>query len=259
MEPKIEETLTLEQVVRTDKVFDNVYTIDSPEVIRWTNLFKDLAGIENMFMPISEINQSPSQLTAAVVGTFWHQFSDLAPKVMCIGAGKLDSNEMRHYVIQPIYEELGKRRHQNIHPDKFLECIKDIGIDDKRRLSLIRQYSSRIPLLYLSNAMETAASDQEILGIFLGLEINAEENIETLIDSLSYNPIIEEQVLNSWFFRVHRVAEEEHTRLNVANFLRFSPREDQKDQFKKGFHKSVFFWKKYWEEVSNIIRLERLV
>ncbi len=259
MEPQIEETLTLEEVVKTDKVFDNIFTIDSPEVIYWTNLFKDLANIDKMFMPISEINKSPSLLAATVVGTFWHQFSAMAPKVMCIGAGKLDSNEMRHYVIQPIYEELGKRRHQNIHPDKFLDCIREIGIYDEKRLSLIRQYSSRIPLLYLRNAMETASSDQEILGIFLGLEINAEENIETLIDSLSYNSIIRERVLNSWFFRVHRVAEEEHTRLNVANFLRFSPTEDQKAQFKKGFHKSVFFWKKYWEEISNVIKLERLV
>jgi len=249
----------IENSVRSDRVFDNIFTLDSEEVQNWTAHFKKRAKIEEIFKPIWEQMRNPSLICRNIVGTFWHQFSALVPKIMCTGAGKLSNNEMRHYVIQPIFEELGKRNHKAIHPDIFLDCIDEIGISSKIRYDLLKLHLYKLPLLFLENSMGTSITDHETLGIFLGLEINAVENIETLIDSLSHSEESKKQILNSTFFRIHRVAEEEHIRLNIANFLRFCPSEYDKDNFLKGFDISVFFWKKYWQCISDIINVEKII
>lgn len=248
----------LEMIVRSDRVFERAYESTSPEVIEWTDFFYKRAKIEDIFKEIWDQLKSKDKLKAEVVGTFWHHFSSLAPQVMSMAAYKVSNNSMRHYIVQVIFEELGSRNHRMIHPDLFLDCLTEIGVKDNRRDELVRKYLSLASFEYLLNIMNDAKSDSKILGILLGLEIDAEENISTILDALSYDTSSDEIANKSSFFRIHKIVEIEHIRLDVSNFLRFCPNEKDKNDFMLGFDEAVSFWKMYWNGISSVIDREKM-
>jgi chlorite dismutase len=248
--------LNLEMIVRSDRVFEEVFKADSPKVLEWTQFFHERAKIDHIFGRTWEHLNTKKKMHAEVVGTFWHHFSSLAPQIMCIAASKVSNNLMRHYIVQIIYEELGSRNHRLIHPDLFLDCLADIGVSDSRRSDLVVRHLFKVSLGMLLKMMNEAQSDSELLGILLELEIDAEENIATILKALCFDEASEYSANKSSFFRIHKIAEAEHIRLDVANFLRFCPTEDDKREFIKGFDHAVFFWKMYWKGIADIIEAE---
>lgn len=249
----------IEVIVRSDRVFDEIYDKDSDEVIEWTAFFSKRANIPEIFKDIENRIAHKKYIHAEVVGTFWHHFSALAPKVMSIASARVENNLMRHYIVQVIFEELGTRNHRFIHPDLFLDVIDKLGITQERRKELVSKYLTKLGFSNLCSLMWEAKNSSEILGILLGLEIDANENIQTIFNSLSYNTEAENYLELTPFFKIHRIAEDEHIRLDVANFLRFCKTEEDKDDFILGFDKAVFFWKNYWKAIVEIIDSECLV
>lgn len=248
----------IEMILRSDRVYEAVYLKESSEVIEWTKYFTNRANISSIFFEIRKRISDRNFFHAEIVGTFWHHFSALAPQVMSIGAGKVDSNLMRHYIIKVIYEELGTKDYRNIHPDIFLDTLEKIGVKDETREKLVKQYISKLGFSYLLQVMNDAKTNAEVLGILLGLEIDANENIQTIFDSLCFNDEIESLLKSTLFFRIHRVAEDEHIRLNVANFLRFCTTNKEKADFITGFDSAVKFWSIYWQGMTEIIDREAM-
>lgn len=249
----------IEMIVRSDRVFENVYDKNSAEVIEWTEKFSKRANIPAIFSEIGKRIATKRFLHTEIVGTFWHHFSALAPQVMSIASAKVDNNLMRHYIVQIIFEELGTRNHRVIHPDLFLDAIESIGVTTERRKYLIGKYLPSLGFDSLVSVMTDAKTNSEILGILLGLEIDANENIQTIFDSLSYDNDTEENVKNTTFFKIHRIAEDEHIRIDVANFLRFCQTDKEKEEFVQGFDKAVLFWKNYWDAMAEIIDMETIL
>jgi hypothetical protein len=248
----------LEMIVRSDRVFENCYDKDSSEVIRWTENFTKRANIPEIFSEISKRISTKKFLHAEIVGTFWHHFSALAPQVMSIASAKVDNNLMRHYIVQIIFEELGTRNHRLIHPDLFLDSIESIGVTSERRKEFVTRHLRQLGFTYLTSIMNASKSNSEILGILLGLEINANENIQTIFDSLAFDDEATQKVKETPFFKIHRIAEDEHIRLDVANFLRFCKSDDEKEKFIQGFDRAVIFWKRYWNAMALIIDSEAM-
>lgn len=249
----------IEMIVRSDRVFENIYDKDSAEVIEWTDRFSKRANIPTIFNEIGKRIATKKFLNAEIVGTFWHHFSALAPQVMSIAAAKVDSNLMRHYIVQIIFEELGTRNHRLIHPDLFLDTIEEIGVTKERRKNLVKKYLAILGLDNLVSVMNGAKTNSEILGILLGLEIDANENIQTIFDSLAFDDEAEVKVKHTPFFKIHRIAEDEHIRIDVANFLRFCQTDKEKGEFTQGFDKAVSFWKNYWDAMAQIIDREDML
>lgn len=249
----------IEMIVRSDRVFENVYDKDSAEVVEWTDRFSKRANIPTIFSEIGKRIATKKFLHAEIVGTFWHHFSALAPQVMSIASAKVDNNLMRHYIVQIIFEELGTRNHRFIHPDLFLDAIESIGVTTERRKILVEKYLPRLGFDNLVSIMNGAKSNSEILGILLGLEIDANENIQTIFDSLAFDDETEIKVKNTPFFKIHRIAEDEHIRIDVANFLRFCQTDKEKEEFAEGFDKAVSFWKNYWDAMAEIIDREAML
>lgn len=248
----------LEMIVRSDRVFENCYDKDSSEVIQWTEYFTIRANIPEIFSEVGKRISTKKFLHAEIVGTFWHHFSALAPQVMSMASAKVDNNLMRHYIVQIIFEELGTRNHRLIHPDLFLDAIESIGVTTERRKNLVTKHLSKLSFNYLTSIMNEANSNSEILGILLGLEIDANENIQTIFDSLAFDDEATQKVKETPFFKIHRIAEDEHIRLDVANFLRFCKTDDEKEKFTQGFDKAVVFWKQYWDAMALIIDSETI-
>ena len=190
----------LEMIVRSDRVYEIVYDKDSKEVTEWTEYFTKRAKIPQIFSEISKRLATRKYLHAEIVGTFWHHFSALAPQVMSLAAAKVDNNLMRHYIVQIIFEELGKRNHRFIHPDLFLDTIESIGITTERRKEIVSCHLSKIGLDELSQIMMEAKSNSEILGILLGLEIDANENIQTIFSALAFDDDALSKIKDTPFF-----------------------------------------------------------
>ena len=169
----------METIENYQGVVEKIYKIDHPKVIKWTSYFKEKADIDDIFHNFNQSNLD-SVDHAKIVGRFWYEFSKLAPKVLCICAGKVNCNLIRHYIIQTAFEELGERNHKAIHPELFKDSLRRIdalGITNGPIASLRTLELDTLDLF----------SESEILGFLLGMELPAEENIESVFSGLSYD------------------------------------------------------------------------
>ena len=240
------------------RIKESTYSFDHPEVKAWTEFFEQETLKRNIFSRFFELNPVPSSARAVAVGTQWHRFSEFMPWFLCQAAALVPTNPIRHYVIQTAFEELGMRDSTEIHSDLFWRTTESVGVtcNDRQRLSQYEPVSSA--LNFLKEELLGMKNYAEILGIMLGLEIPAKENIEAIFLSLSNSKLDEAKLRKTKFFTLHRQIEIEHVRLNVANFLRFCPEISERDLFLVGFNKGLMFWEQFWSGISQLISLEKL-
>lgn len=232
---------------------EEIYTSSNEQVAAWTRRFESHVHELNIF-PSFENSCPVSATRAQTVGVLWHEFSSFMPWFLCQAAAMVTTNEKRHYVIQTAFEELGMRNSKEIHPDMFWEAAKSVGVDDSTRESVGKSKEAIEVLGFLKNTLLQYKTDEEILGILLGLEIPAVENIETVFRSLAHNEIALAKLEENKFFRLHRQIEIEHVRLTVSNFLRFCPNEDQQHRFVSGFFDGLKFWSNFWSTAASLNR-----
>ena len=235
---------------------DGLYTPEHPDVIAWTRQFEQRATEKGIFTTLIATHPAPSIKKAITVGALWHRFSEFMPWFLCQASAMVSTNEKRHYVMQTAFEELGMRDAAEIHADMFWSAANLAGatISDRDRIRL--QSTPTSVLERLRTYLFESHSDSEILGLLLGLEIPAIENIETLLASLSHNSDLGEKLAAHKFFRLHRQIEIEHVRLTVANFLRFCGTEDERALFIRGFDKGLEFWLQFWTSAAAAISTE---
>lgn len=231
---------------------EDVFVESHPDVIHWTKIFHDQVNKLNAFSEIEKSINKPSAQAATVVAIAWHRFSDFMPGFLCRAAAMVSTNTIRHYVIQTAFEELGMRDVNDIHPHMFWQAAELVGIrsTDKLRIAHLDQVDK--VLADLEESLIQSNSDGEILGLLLGLEIPATENIETLFESMAHSTEAKEALTQSRFFTIHRQVEPEHVRLTVSNFLRFCSSQKDKERFQAGFENGIQFWKKFWDLTSKI-------
>lgn len=89
------------------------------------------------------------------------------------------------------------------------------------------------------------------MGICLGLEIIANENIQLLFDyRLKTDGSNFIELTQSEFFITHRVNEDEHILKSIENFKVFCKSKIDKEQFISGFNLAIEFWEKFWMKAS---------
>ncbi len=230
-----------------DAVVEKVFTSDHEALIRWTAFFGERLNQKTIFGYFLGPDFRPSFATASVVGPQWLRFSACMPRVLCQAAARVDSNECRHYVIQTAFEELGMRREDEIHCNLFRDCVRATGVSETE--------SDRIdPLLErLYAEVKESKSQSFVLGFLLGLEMPAQENIESVFRSLAHNAHLAQQLNETLFFRLHRLIEPEHVRLTLSNFLRFCQTDGQKREFTEGFDVGIAFWNEFWKQAEERI------
>ena len=234
-------------------VKEGVYTIDNPEIVEWTNFFHQRSDIDNIFGKFARATKDIKLLKAIAVTSQWYRFSSFMPWFLARAASMVSDNEKRHYVIQTAYEELGMRDVEEIHPEMFREAAVQAGVKDEN----INQFMNYEPITkelgWLANQLFLCKRDSEVMGMLLGLECPADENIDTIFNAIAYNEEAKFQANEAKFFKLHRAIETEHVRLTVSNYLRFCPDQGQKDEFIRGFDSGINFWRGFWGEISILI------
>jgi hypothetical protein len=239
-------------------IVENTYTADHQEITKWTDKFESEVESLGIF-PQFEAECPRSLSRAIVVGSLWHRFSSFMPWFLCQASAMVSTNEKRHYVIQTAFEELGMRDAREIHPDMFWQVAKAAGVTDQDREKVLLAELPAKAIEFLRAKLMGYSSDEEVLGVLLGLEIPAEENIETVFKSLAHTDPLRDALNETKFFRLHRQIESEHVRLTISNFLRFCRTDDERARFIKGFHDGLIFWQLFWGSAKTMINDERAV
>lgn len=233
-------------------VQESLYTAEHPEVVLWTNFFQNRFRSLQIFERFMESTGASDIHKAKAVGTQWYRFSSFMPWFLCRAASMVSDNIKRHYVIQTAFEELGMRDVNEIHPEMFKQATECAQLT-YQDFEALKSYDLVTKVLdWLANALLHSTSDAHVMGMLLGLEGPAEENIDTLFGSLAYTGEIEEELMKTKFFRLHRAIECEHVRLTISNFLRFNTDEESKNAFITGFDDGIQFWENYWNSVSQL-------
>jgi hypothetical protein len=227
-------------------VEERTYTTSHPDVIKWSSFFTDRYESCQIFERFNRSKSESRQQSAISAAVYWYHFSEFAPWFDCQAAAMLTKNQMRHYVIQVAFEELGMRKENEIHSDLFWQAAFHIGAEENHKASGVESKEITKPLAFLRSGLLSCASDSEILGMALGFEIPARENIETLFECMAFNEESKSNLAKTKFFKLHRQIEAEHIRLSVANFLRFCESEEERAAFTKGFDLGVKFWDEFW-------------
>lgn len=227
---------------------EEIFTAHNPLVIEASTSFHrqalDYIPYDRLYDHNGPLGSRPSLSDAARISQYWYQFSDVIPSVLCDSATLMPNNEMRHYVIQTAYEELGMRDVREIHSRLFKETCEAVGLAPSEMP--FRSEELREILNWLEERPKALQSAHAILGFILGLEIPAVENIKGLLYCLAYTQDTYEKLTSSHFFDLHIKLEPEHVRLTVSNFLRFCPEAHQQGEFQRGFDQGVRFWTLFW-------------
>jgi len=253
----METTVQLKDDFQYQGITERLYTAEHPEIVRWAKFFTDRYKEAQIFEPITGIQHSDRRALLAVVSSLeWYRFSQFAPWFDCQSAAKVSDNKMRHYLIQIAFEELGMRDEKEIHCELFWETVKHLGISDDKKKLLQGLNGVSAALQYLATSLLAAKPDSEILGMMLGFEIPARENIETLLECMSNNnEALKKKLAATKFFKIHRIIETEHIRLSVSNWLRFCKTEGERSDFIKGCDIGLNFWKQFWTQVNDTVTL----
>lgn len=233
-------------------VKEGLYTIDNPEIIEWTQFFHNRSDVDNIFGKFAQTTKDIKLQTAIAVASQWYRFSSFMPWFLVRAASMMSDNEKRHYVIQTAYEELGMRDAAEIHPEMFREAAIVSGVNDENINQLIDYEPVTKQLAWLAKRLIGCDNESEVMGMLLGLECPADENIDTIFNALAHDELAELRTKETKFFKLHRAIETEHVRLTVSNYLRFCPDKDKKEQFICGFDAGIDFWRGFWEEVSEL-------
>lgn len=215
----------------------------------WTEHFLARSRREVIFKNIDP-QRRRSRRIAVAMGANWFRFSSWLPGFLSLSTAKLSDNLIRHYLIQIAFEELGGRKNDEIHCRLLEEVLAEIGISrsemDQVNCEVQEQLCDRF-----YGALVMANTDAEILGLNLGMEIIAEENIETLFSILAYSNEAADSLERSLYFKEHRAIEENHLRISVSNFLRFCDTDRDKARFINSFDSSIELWVSFWDGVNG--------
>lgn len=231
---------------------ETTYTYDHPEIAKYLRFFRRKFLKRKIFERLEAVAANiPPRVVAESVGPNWYAFSSFMPWFLSRAASKVTTNIKRHYVVQTLFEELGMRESNEIHPEMFkATALFTISEEAFENLSTLKAAADA--LTFLEEKIEAYQTDDEILGILLGLELPAEENIEAVFKSLAQrNPLFEIRLSTSHFFKLHRQIEVEHVRLTLSNFLRFCPTAESKERFVRGFEDGIEFWDRFWSCLSG--------
>lgn len=249
------QTNNLAQSLGYASTVEKVHSIEHPEVKEWMSYFQKKIVESKIFQDFNDRTAKFGNAKAAVVANQWYQFSKFVPWLLCFAASRMSSNEKRHYVIQTAFEELGMRNVEEIHADLFKQAAESLSIKINQQENY-ENLDAGEPIAYLANAVKNCKNESVVLGMLLGLEGPARENIETIFESMDYLSNEEVQLEKNVFFVLHRQIEIEHIRLTVANFLKFCFSPTQKEDFICGFEEGLTFWKMFWTKTSELIQLE---
>ncbi len=210
----------------------------------WREFFTNRAKAESIFNSTRHSNLFQTTVSASVIGNKWLSFSELMPKILCLLASKVNSNQARMRILKIAWEELGEGHSEHIHPETFKDCLQLAQVEITEKHSSALDHLEEIVGTKITNTTQ-------VFGFGLGLEIIAVENIQILFDGLNYTDSRAEQLKDTDFFKIHFKNEDGHINHCVESFINYCDSGKSRMDFIVGFDYAIEFWHQFWAEVTE--------
>ena len=213
--------------------------------------FRGRARIEEIFN-YPELTATPG--AKVIVGKMWYQFSSFMPFFLELACQKITSEEKKEHIRKIAFEEMGEGYYKKRHSKIFLDAVSISRRNSRSWKKAIMQQETSVErlLLSLEKLVREAKNQEYVLGVCLGIEIPANENIEALFQAVKYD-IDEEKLEDTEFFKIHRENEDEHIEKNLKSFKTIL-NVKQLNSFMDGFDSAVTFWRDFWQMAAVEIR-----
>lgn len=222
-----------------------------PEAIKnYIQFFTDLAQPSELFGSFRDTVPEKTPERAKIIGSLWYHLSEAIVDVLCIALAKIEHPRIRHFVIQTAYEELGESREDKIHTDLLRETLHVAGVDDNDILAWSGHEQVQDAITSLQNDLQACASDAEICGMLLGMELIAYENIANVVDYLGYSKEISRKIADTEWVRLHNTLEEAHIQRSVGIFVRYVTDHVARRKFVQTFTRTMRFWECFWRSIA---------
>lgn len=213
-------------------------------------IFAKKAYTSSIFPNIDKAISLEPEAAHFIVGYRWLQFSEKMPDLLSLMIQNTKQNIDRCRFVTILFEELGCGKAQSVHSSLYKDALKSAGITENR-LSVADPSLKLNETAPIENEIRKG-QDEIILGISMGLELIAQENIAVLAKAYSVSGR-NDLILNSdLFFQIHFQNEIEHIESNLINYEDLETN-DQKTKFKIGVNISLDFWQRFWDNTANSI------
>ena len=217
---------------------------------QYIRFFNDLSEPERIFEAFRAGVPEKSPNNAKVIGALWYHLSETIVDVLCVALAKLRTPHIRHLVAQTVYEELGEASPDLIHTDLLRRMLLVADVDDVDILRWSGHAGVNRTIDSLMTELHGCSSDAEICGLLLGMELIAYQNVDNVIDYLSFNSEVGAAVSDTPWARLHHQLEEGHIRRAVSIFVDHVPELHEQRPFVRTFMSTIRFWEDFWGEIA---------
>ena len=225
----------------------------------YIDFFNDLSKPESIFRAFQAAVPEKTADHAKVIGSLWYHLSEAIVDILCVALAKLKKPRIRHLVAQTVYEELGESSIDSIHTNLLRDMLLLARVDDTDILRWSGHEGINREIDALKGDLEACETDAEICGLLLGMELIAYQNVDTVIDYLSFNEAVGVAVRETPWARLHHQLEEGHIRRAVSVFVDDVPELTSQRHFVRTFMRTMRFWSEFWGQIAAATHAGRTV
>lgn len=180
------------------------------EVKHWRNHFVDIAEGFKVFDELTKAEKVKE--LQLIGGCTWYYFSRKVPRLLSVIASQCTDKEVKENIEYVVKDELGFGDDNLNHALLFRKSLESVGYhfaktSDIDPFIVNKDVDNLIEMIKLNN------NEAFNLGLILGVEIVAYENVYALLDIVSQGQV--DTLKNDLFFSIHLVAEDEHINLYI--------------------------------------------
>lgn len=220
--------------------------LNQPDFANARKKFTEMARIDEIFLPFEKVKSDHKSLLQA--GIPWLFFSQKIPEVLRLVADYSTDEEFSKNIAHICEDELGFGNPKANHAKLFKDCLIVQGLSDEAIVKSLETNKNR-KVLNLIEDVKTKNNEWFNLGLILGLEIVAYENINTVLSLISLEDKL--RLFNMPYFKIHFVAEDEHINLNIQNYLGLSSSKEKRLLYLEGFNSGIEFWVDFWKPIQR--------
>lgn len=233
-----------------DSATDTVRSSSIDPVEKYVDFFNDLCAPDQIFEAFRDQVREKSPARAKVIGALWYHLSEAIVDILCVALAKLETPQIRHLVAQTVYEELGEASPDQIHTDLLRQMLRVADVTDVDILRYSGHKGINEAIDGLMGRLHACQSDAEVCGLLLGMELIAYQNVDNVIDYLSYDSEVGTAVSDTPWARLHHQLEEGHIRRAVSIFVDHVTALHDQRQFTKSFMATMRFWSEFWSSIA---------
>ena len=211
------------------------------------------AAVKRLVVPTIFSNSATNPIIAAQVAIIWQRLIQFNIDLLANLLDLSSDDQLRTALVQTLFEEFGDGDHTKIHTSLFKSLIAEMEIETLPPEIAARLIAnSEQAMNNLRTHITLNSRDDALAGVFLGMELFAEQNLSFVKSTLLGGSQSKSELRQHPYFSVHDLVEPEHLAraINIAARLA-----EDADCFPDSVIISLIatekFWKDFWGSMNT--------